>query len=155
LAEHIPEKLHGFSDKNMHKNKQIERFGRFRTNENACLMIFRVIMRRMSHCTPRNHGVQWRGWIVRGLVAKDRLECDRPRLFHEARTDTGASWPGRQARDMKKMTELIIGIDISKAVLDVHRLATVASACFGNDLVGFKALRSAHLAKNRPPPSHR
>jgi transposase len=39
------------------------------------------------------------------------------------------------------MTETTIGIDISKATLDVHRLSDGAAAQFGNDKAGFRALK--------------
>jgi hypothetical protein len=35
VLKHIPEKLHGFSDKNMRKNKQLDRFEGFSLNEKA------------------------------------------------------------------------------------------------------------------------
>ncbi len=38
------------------------------------------------------------------------------------------------------MTETTIGIDISKATLDVHRLSDGAAAQFSNDKAGFRAL---------------
>lgn len=40
------------------------------------------------------------------------------------------------------MTETTIGIDISKATLDVHRLSDGAAAQFGNDKAGFRALKA-------------
>ena len=40
------------------------------------------------------------------------------------------------------MTETTIGIDISKATLDVHRLSDGAAAQFSNDKAGFRALQS-------------
>ena len=40
------------------------------------------------------------------------------------------------------MTETTIGIDISKATLDVHRLSDGTAAQFGNDKAGFRALKS-------------
>ena len=39
------------------------------------------------------------------------------------------------------MTETTIGIDISKATLDVHRLSDGTAAQFGNDKAGFRALK--------------
>jgi transposase len=42
---------------------------------------------------------------------------------------------------MTKMTNDSIGVDISKAHLDVHWLTTGVSARFGNDPAGFRALR--------------
>jgi len=39
------------------------------------------------------------------------------------------------------MTETTIGIDISKATLDVHRLNDSTAAQFGNDKAGFRALK--------------
>jgi transposase len=41
---------------------------------------------------------------------------------------------------MRKMTEVTIGIDISKDHLDVHRLPDGATAAFGNDKAGVKRL---------------
>jgi transposase len=41
---------------------------------------------------------------------------------------------------MEKMTETIIGIDISKAHLDAHRAPDGAQARFANDAKGIKAL---------------
>lgn len=43
---------------------------------------------------------------------------------------------------MKKMTDVTIGVDISKARLDVHRLSDGTAAQFGNDKAGFRAMRS-------------
>ena len=40
------------------------------------------------------------------------------------------------------MTETAIGIDISKATLDVHRLSDGTAARFGNDKAGFRALEA-------------
>jgi transposase len=40
------------------------------------------------------------------------------------------------------MTETTIGIDISKATLDVHRLSDGTAAQFGNDKAGFRALKA-------------
>jgi transposase len=40
------------------------------------------------------------------------------------------------------MTECTIGIDISKATLDVHRLSDGAGVQFGNDKAGFRRLRA-------------
>jgi len=40
------------------------------------------------------------------------------------------------------MTDDTIGVDISKATLDVHRLSDNASAQFDNNNAGFAALRS-------------
>jgi len=40
------------------------------------------------------------------------------------------------------MTETTIGIDISKATLDVHRLSDGAAAQFGNDKAGFRTLKA-------------
>jgi transposase len=40
------------------------------------------------------------------------------------------------------MTETTIGIDISKATLDVHRLSDGAAAQFGNDKAGFQTLKA-------------
>ncbi len=40
------------------------------------------------------------------------------------------------------MTETTIGIDISKATLDVHRLSDDTAAQFGNDKAGFRALKA-------------
>jgi len=40
------------------------------------------------------------------------------------------------------MTETTIGIDISKASLDVHRLSDSAAAQFSNNKAGFRALKS-------------
>jgi transposase len=40
------------------------------------------------------------------------------------------------------MTETTIGIDISKATLDVHRPSDGTAAQFGNDKAGFRALKS-------------
>jgi len=41
---------------------------------------------------------------------------------------------------MRKMTETTIGVDISKATLDAHRLSDSAAAQFSNDEAGFRAL---------------
>lgn len=41
---------------------------------------------------------------------------------------------------MQKMTEVTIGIDVSKDRLDAHRLPDGAQAAFGNDKAGLKAL---------------
>lgn len=43
---------------------------------------------------------------------------------------------------MKKMTDVTIGVDISKARLDVHRLSDDTAVQFGNDKAGFRAMRS-------------
>lgn len=42
---------------------------------------------------------------------------------------------------MKKMTDVTIGVDISKARLDVHRLSDGTAVQFGNDKAGFRAMR--------------
>jgi transposase len=41
---------------------------------------------------------------------------------------------------MTKMTDDTIGIDVSKATLDVHRLSDGKMTSFSNDTAGFKLL---------------
>ena len=76
--------------------------------------------------------------------------------------DTWASRPARQAQEQESIndhTPDTVGVDVSKAHLDVHRRATGESARFANDDDGFEALAawigtslSWRRALRLPPP---
>ena len=50
------------------------------------------------------------------------------------------------------MTETTIGIDISKATLDAHRLSDGATVQFSNDKAGFRMLKAWLKGKRRLHP---
>jgi len=67
------------------------------------------------------------------------LEFDRPRPFHWPERIPGNT-PRMTSKGTEKMSEITIGVDISKDTLDAHRLPDGASRSFANTPAGHKAL---------------
>lgn len=84
------------------------------------------------------------GWIVKMQVFRTALEFDRPRLPEDLNGYKGqplrCCWTRMTSRGTGKMTDHIIGIDVSKETLDIFFLPESKQQKLSNDAQGLKRL---------------